>query len=306
MLDTERRIFMIFKIILAAAALSTNFLMADSNVSKYSVKNGDCLYNIAGKYYGDNEKWRIIYQANSDVIKNPDLIYPDMNISIPLIESYQNSASPLNVSASTADLKTDVIISSEPLNNDNDLIAVSVSTRVTPLDMDEETDEQNVTDEPETDVKESADEILSVKNTVPLNNETDSGYKNKKDYIYLPEDSLSKKIPLNQSPFNINNKRILVEKDFFDGVVTGIADEKNESTLFTSGDIINISLNKRFLVDDIKNMNIYMVIYDEEENYVAEKVAECVADDIKDNNISCMISASNYPVQKGFSVKVWK
>lgn len=36
----------------------------------YSVKAGDSLSSIAGKYYGDETKWRIIYEANRDVIGN--------------------------------------------------------------------------------------------------------------------------------------------------------------------------------------------------------------------------------------------
>ncbi|MCH8823117.1 MAG: LysM peptidoglycan-binding domain-containing protein [Planctomycetes bacterium] len=36
----------------------------------YRVKHGDSLSSIAGKYYGDETKWRIIYEANRDVIGN--------------------------------------------------------------------------------------------------------------------------------------------------------------------------------------------------------------------------------------------
>ena len=50
----------------------------------YTVKSGDCLWNIAKKYYGDGSKYMKIYNANKSVIgKNPDLIYPKQRLEIP-------------------------------------------------------------------------------------------------------------------------------------------------------------------------------------------------------------------------------
>lgn len=49
----------------------------------YTVKKGDCLWNIAKKYYGDGNKYTKIYNANKDKIKNPNLIYPGQSLKIP-------------------------------------------------------------------------------------------------------------------------------------------------------------------------------------------------------------------------------
>ncbi|MEW6088140.1 MAG: LysM peptidoglycan-binding domain-containing protein [bacterium] len=53
--------------------------------TKYKVIKGDCLWNISKieKIYGDPYKWKKIYWANRDKIKNPDLIYPDQVFDIP-------------------------------------------------------------------------------------------------------------------------------------------------------------------------------------------------------------------------------
>ena len=40
-----------------------------SNDKKYTVKNGDCLWNIAKKFYGDGSKWTKIYKANKSAIE---------------------------------------------------------------------------------------------------------------------------------------------------------------------------------------------------------------------------------------------
>lgn len=50
----------------------------------YTVKKGDCLYNISRKFYGSGSKWKIIYNANLSVIGgNPNLIYPGQVFTIP-------------------------------------------------------------------------------------------------------------------------------------------------------------------------------------------------------------------------------
>ena len=49
----------------------------------YTVRKGDTLSEIAKAEYGDANKWRKIYEANRDVIENPDLIYPGQTFKIP-------------------------------------------------------------------------------------------------------------------------------------------------------------------------------------------------------------------------------
>jgi nucleoid-associated protein YgaU len=49
----------------------------------YTVRKGDSLSKIAKREYGDAQRWRVIYDANRDTIKDPDLIYPGQVIQIP-------------------------------------------------------------------------------------------------------------------------------------------------------------------------------------------------------------------------------
>ena len=49
----------------------------------YTVVEGDSLSKIAKHQYGDGNKWRKIYDANRDVIDNPDLIFPGQQLRIP-------------------------------------------------------------------------------------------------------------------------------------------------------------------------------------------------------------------------------
>ena len=49
----------------------------------YTVKSGDCLWNIAKKFYGNGSQYTKIYNANRSKIKNPNLIYPGQVLTIP-------------------------------------------------------------------------------------------------------------------------------------------------------------------------------------------------------------------------------
>jgi len=49
----------------------------------YSIEKGDTLWAIATKYYDDGSKYTHIVDANIEVIKDADLIYPGQTIRIP-------------------------------------------------------------------------------------------------------------------------------------------------------------------------------------------------------------------------------
>lgn len=49
----------------------------------YTVKSGDCLWNIAKKYLGDGSRYNEIYNLNKDKITNPNLIYAGQVLTLP-------------------------------------------------------------------------------------------------------------------------------------------------------------------------------------------------------------------------------
>lgn len=52
----------------------------------YTVAKDDYLKKIAKQAYGDEAKWDLIYEANSDKIKNPNLIYVGQVLTIPSLD----------------------------------------------------------------------------------------------------------------------------------------------------------------------------------------------------------------------------
>jgi nucleoid-associated protein YgaU len=49
----------------------------------YIVQSGDSLSKISKKFYGDANSWKRIFEANKDVVKNPDMIQPGWRLRIP-------------------------------------------------------------------------------------------------------------------------------------------------------------------------------------------------------------------------------
>ncbi len=52
----------------------------------YTIVKGDSLWKIAKKYYGDGNKYPVLFEANREVIKDPDLIYPGQVIRVPSLK----------------------------------------------------------------------------------------------------------------------------------------------------------------------------------------------------------------------------
>jgi len=51
--------------------------------SIYVVVSGDSLSKIARREYGDGNDWMRIYEANRDLLKDPDKIFPGQKLKIP-------------------------------------------------------------------------------------------------------------------------------------------------------------------------------------------------------------------------------
>jgi nucleoid-associated protein YgaU len=49
----------------------------------YEVVSGDSLSKIAKREYGNANEWRRIYEANQDILKDPDKIQPGQKLKIP-------------------------------------------------------------------------------------------------------------------------------------------------------------------------------------------------------------------------------
>lgn len=52
----------------------------------YAVQSGDSLWKIAQAHYGNGNKWQALFEANREVIKDPDLIYPGQQIRVPTLD----------------------------------------------------------------------------------------------------------------------------------------------------------------------------------------------------------------------------
>ncbi len=53
---------------------------------KYTVQKNDTLQKISQKFYGTAKKWVKIYNANKNILKGPDKVYPGQELKIPIEE----------------------------------------------------------------------------------------------------------------------------------------------------------------------------------------------------------------------------
>jgi hypothetical protein len=76
----------------APTNVTTNVLPIVVNTNVYKVTNGDYLVLIAEKLYGGKYQiWRQIYASNTNIIKNPTLIYPNQILIVPNFNTNTNT-----------------------------------------------------------------------------------------------------------------------------------------------------------------------------------------------------------------------
>jgi len=49
----------------------------------YVVAKGDSLSKIAKRFYGSGNAWKEIFEANTDILKDPNKIFPGQKLKIP-------------------------------------------------------------------------------------------------------------------------------------------------------------------------------------------------------------------------------
>jgi len=53
------------------------------SVGTYTVQKGDSLSKIAKQHLGDANAWKKIFEANHDVLDDPDKIFPGQTLKLP-------------------------------------------------------------------------------------------------------------------------------------------------------------------------------------------------------------------------------
>ncbi len=78
----------------------------------YKVQSNDNLFKIAGKYYGDGQKWNKIFEANKDSMLNPNSLYVGQELLIPDITVEKET----NLEFQTPDREETIIVESVNIN----------------------------------------------------------------------------------------------------------------------------------------------------------------------------------------------
>ena len=67
----------------SAAVVDTGMGSATTALRTYTVASGDTLSEIAKQFYSDGNQWQRIFDANRDILSNPDRISPGQHLRIP-------------------------------------------------------------------------------------------------------------------------------------------------------------------------------------------------------------------------------
>ena len=67
----------------SASVASTAPILDPQPPATYVVKSGDSLSKIAKKTLGSPNKWKALWEANKDQVKDPDKIYPGQVLKLP-------------------------------------------------------------------------------------------------------------------------------------------------------------------------------------------------------------------------------
>lgn len=80
----------------------------------YTVKKGDNLWNISKTHLGDATKWPSIHGLNRAQIKNPDLIYPNQVLKLPILAQPAQPVQPAQPAEPTPAPAEPTPVASEP------------------------------------------------------------------------------------------------------------------------------------------------------------------------------------------------
>lgn len=105
--------------------------------STYIVKKGDSLCRIADRFFGSQDFWSDIYNANTDIIEDPDLIMPDMELILP-------GGTAVNEAGKNVDEYMDAYIRGIEAEFDKELKTVIGHTEVELTTLDPDTRERRV------------------------------------------------------------------------------------------------------------------------------------------------------------------
>jgi nucleoid-associated protein YgaU len=59
---------------------------------RHTVQEGETLFSLAHRYYGDKDRFIEIYQVNRETLKSPDALTPGMTLTIPNLPSAPSEA----------------------------------------------------------------------------------------------------------------------------------------------------------------------------------------------------------------------
>lgn len=291
-----RKMFLV--LVLAVAGYSASF--ADES-SSYTVIKGDTLASIAGKVYNNPKQWKKIWEANKELIKNPNVVSAGQKLSIPPLDTAAVAPAPAAVQEAQKEEKAaEVSAPEEPLNSSTQ----KEEMQSTQNSADEE-QPAVVKEEPKEEVPPAKEQEEAVSSETAAEDTYAEPAQEKVAPVEAP--AASKVLPK-----EIYSAESFVSPDDWngDGYITG---EKDKRLLISTGDTVYINIGKTHVQPGTKCM-VYRTVGKIKDpksleslgNEVRRIARIVVSDSVSDSAATAKVTVAFEPLEIGDIVVIIK
>jgi len=257
---------------------------------RHKVVDGDTLWDISNKYYGDPLKWGKIYNFNLNLIKNPDLIFPDNEIEIPEIkETLMPEIKPVASSGAAP-----VSPAKEEVN-----ALDSASQKEIGYLPPEKIEEPFVP--PVAEISPEPGKVNKPLTEFSSDLEKQSAYEEEK----VNDLELNEKMPEGQITFATMSKTLKVDGNFFEGEVLykDSEDEMEREGFASKGDLVKVKLYSAKTSAPGDLLMIYQKGVDSDKKITVQYVGMMEILSLDGRKASCRVLKSNMVIDKTMFVK---
>ena len=273
----------------------------------YKVVEKDTLWDLAGKHYQNPWLWKKIFEANSETVKNPDLIYPNQEIIIPGLNSVDVLAEPPAIAE-----EPEAVQEAEPVQE------VALAEPPSP---EAKTEEPEVSPEPPAPVEETAETVQQAPVEEPVPEQTIEEpvaeesepeiveeVEEEKPVVEPPKKAIKPKKTKGKTKYGAPNSFVVPMNYNRDGKIVG---SKDGRTLISQSDTVFIDIGSNSGIKEGIRLDVYRKkdkVRDNDGNLIGYQVLRVgileITREVNRTSSTAIVLKSYEPLVKGDYVKI--